>query len=242
MPISEIISMLEIENLTAGYGGVPVLRDINVKLGAGEIVGLLGANNAGKTTLINSLSGTVKPISGRILFQGEDITAMPPRGRVERGIVQVPEGRLVFPDMSIRENLLLGGINSRARPHRRRLMDKVLELFPRLGERLSQNAGLLSGGAQQMLAIGRGLMAEPRVLMLDEPSLGLSPLFVQYIFEIIDRLHAEGLTILLVEQNLNLTLRHAQRCYVLERGHVAVEGVSDAVRDDPRTKSAYLGL
>ena len=234
--------MLEIENLTAGYGGVPVLRDINVKLGAGEIVGLLGANNAGKTTLINSLSGTVKPISGRILFQGEDITAMPPRRRVERGIVQVPEGRMVFPDMSIRENLLLGGINSRARPHRRRQMDKVLELFPRLGERLSQNAGSLSGGEQQMLAIGRGLMAEARVLMLDEPSLGLSPLFVQYIFEIIDRLHAEGLTILLVEQNLNLTLRHAQRCYVLERGQVAVEGVADAVRNDPRTKSAYLSL
>jgi branched-chain amino acid transport system ATP-binding protein len=242
MPISEIISMLEIESLTAGYGGVPVLREINVKLAAGEIVGLLGANNAGKTTLINSLSGTVKPMSGRILFQGEDITRMSPRQRVERGIVQVPEGRLVFPDMSIRENLLLGGINSRARPNRRQQMDKVLELFPRLSERLSQSAGSLSGGEQQMLAIGRGLMSEARVLMLDEPSLGLSPLFVQYIFEIIDRLHSEGLTILLVEQNLNLTLRHAQRCYVLERGQVAVEGVADAVRNDPRTKSAYLGL
>ncbi len=234
--------MLEIEGLTAGYGGVPVLREINVKLAAGEIVGLLGANNAGKTTLINSLSGTVKPMSGRILFQGEDITRMSPRQRVERGIVQVPEGRLVFPDMSIRENLLLGGINSRARPNRRQQMDKVLELFPRLSERLSQSAGSLSGGEQQMLAIGRGLMSEARVLMLDEPSLGLSPLFVQYIFEIIDRLHSEGLTILLVEQNLNLTLRHAQRCYVLERGQVAVEGVADAVRNDPRTKSAYLGL
>ncbi len=234
--------MLEIESLTAGYGGVPVLRDINVKLAAGEIVGLLGANNAGKTTLINSLSGTVKPMSGRVLFQGEDITRLSPRQRVERGIVQVPEGRLVFPDMSIRENLLLGGINSRARPNRRQQMDKVLELFPRLRERLSQSAGSLSGGEQQMLAIGRGLMGEARVLMLDEPSLGLSPLFVQYIFEIIDRLHSEGLTILLVEQNLNLTLRHAQRCYVLERGQVAVEGVADAVRNDPRTKSAYLGL
>jgi branched-chain amino acid transport system ATP-binding protein len=242
MPISEITSMLEIEGLTAGYGGVAVLREINVKLAAGEIVGLLGANNAGKTTLINSLSGTVKPMSGRILFQGEDITRMSPRQRVERGIVQVPEGRLVFPDMSIRENLLLGGINSRARPNRRQQMDKVLELFPRLSERLSQSAGSLSGGEQQMLAIGRGLMGEARVLMLDEPSLGLSPLFVQYIFEIIDRLHSEGLTILLVEQNLNLTLRHAQRCYVLERGQVAVEGVADAVRNDPRTKSAYLGL
>ena len=234
--------MLEIESLTAGYGGVPVLRGINVKLGAGEIVGLLGANNAGKTTLINSLSGTVKPMSGRILFQGEDVTLMSPRQRVELGIVQVPEGRLVFPDMSIRENLLLGGINSRARPNRRQQMDKVLALFPRLAERLSQHAGSLSGGEQQMLAIGRGLMGEARVLMLDEPSLGLSPLFVKYIFEIIARLHAEGLTILLVEQNLNLTLRHAQRCYVLERGQVAVEGNADAVRNDPRIKSAYLGL
>lgn len=234
--------MLEIESLTAGYGGVPVLRDINIKLAAGEIVGLLGANNAGKTTLINSLSGTVKPMSGRILFQGDDVTLMSPQQRVERGIVQVPEGRLVFPEMSIRENLLLGGINSRARPHRRQQMDKVLALFPRLGERLSQSAGSLSGGEQQMLAIGRGLMGEARVLMLDEPSLGLSPLFVKYIFEIIDRLHAEGLAILLVEQNLNLTLRHAQRCYVLERGQVAVEGSADAVRNDPRTKSAYLGL
>ncbi len=234
--------MLEIENLTAGYGGVAVLREIDVRLGAGEIVGLLGANNAGKTTLINCLSGTVRPISGRILFQGEDVTRMSPRQRVESGIVQVPEGRLVFPEMSIRENLLLGGINRRARPHRGQQMEKVLQLFPRLRERLSQNAGSLSGGEQQMLAIGRGLMAEARLLMLDEPSLGLSPRFVQYIFEIIDRLHTEGLTILLVEQNLNLTLRHAQRCYVLERGQVAVEGDADAVRDDPRTKSAYLGL
>jgi len=234
--------MLEIEGLTAGYGGIEVLRDINVRLGDGELVGLLGANNAGKTTMINSLSGTVKPTAGRILFQGEDITRLSPRQRVERGIVQVPEGRLVFPEMSIRENLLLGGINSRARPQRRQQLEKVLTLFPRLRERLGQHAGSLSGGEQQMLAIGRGLMADAKLLMLDEPSLGLSPLFVQYIFEIIDKLHADGLTILLVEQNLNLTLRHAQRCYVLERGQVAVEGGADAVRNDPRTKSAYLGL
>jgi branched-chain amino acid transport system ATP-binding protein len=234
--------MLEVDNLVAGYGGVAVLRDINLRCAAGEIVGLLGANNAGKTTLINTLSGTVKPMSGRILFQGEDVSRLTPRGRVEAGIVQVPEGRLVFPDMSIRENLLLGGINPRARAQRPAQMDKVLTLFPRLGERLGQNAGSLSGGEQQMLAIGRGLMAEARLLMLDEPSLGLSPRFVQYIFEIIDRLHAEGLTILLVEQNLNLTLRHARRCYVLERGQIAVEGDAEAVRNDPRTRSAYLGL
>ncbi|WP_458756917.1 ABC transporter ATP-binding protein [Afipia sp. TerB] len=234
--------MLEIDNLVAGYGGVPVLRDVSVKLGKGEIVGLLGANNAGKTTLINSLSGLVIPMAGRILFEGNDVTRLTPKQRVELGIIQVPEGRLVFPEMTIRENLLLGGVNKNARPHRPAQMDKVLELFPRLKERLSQDAGTLSGGEQQMLAIGRALMAEAKVLMLDEPSLGLSPLFVQYIFGIIDRLHNDGLTILLVEQNLNLTLRHAQRCYVLERGQVAVEGTADDVRDDPRTRSAYLGL
>jgi len=234
--------MLEVDNLVAGYGGVPVLNGVALKLSAGEFVGLLGANNAGKTTLINALSGLVPAMSGRIRFEGQDITRLSPRQRVELGIVQVPEGRMVFPEMSVRENLLLGGINARARPHRPRQMERVLELFPRLQERLSQHAGTLSGGEQQMLAMGRGLMAEARLLMMDEPSLGLSPLFVQYIFEIIDKLHANGLTILLVEQNLMLTLRHAQRCYVLERGHVAVEGTADVVRDDPRTRSAYLGL
>lgn len=234
--------MLEIENLVAGYGGVEVLRDVSVKLSAGEIVGLLGANNAGKTTLINALSGMVAPMSGRILFEGRDVTRLTPRQRVELGIVQVPEGRLVFPEMSVRENLQLGGINARAKSNRSRQMEAVFDLFPRLKERLSQDAGTLSGGEQQMLAIGRGLMAEAKLLMLDEPSLGLSPLFVKYIFDIVDRLHAEGLTILLVEQNLMLTLRHAERCYVLERGQVAIEGPSDVIKDDPRTRSAYLGL
>jgi branched-chain amino acid transport system ATP-binding protein len=234
--------MLELDSLVAGYGGVAVLQDVSIRLAAGEIVGLLGANNAGKTTLINCLSGTVAPMAGRIVFEGQDITRLTARQRVEAGIVQVPEGRLVFPEMSVRENLLLGGINARARANRPRQMDKVLGLFPRLQERLSQHAGTLSGGEQQMLAIGRGLMAEAKVLMLDEPSLGLSPRFVQYIFEIIDKLHAEGLTILLVEQNLNLTLRHTGRCYVLERGQVAVEGAADVVKNDPRTRSAYLGL
>jgi branched-chain amino acid transport system ATP-binding protein len=234
--------MLEIENLVAGYGGVAVLRDVSIKLGGGEMIGLLGANNAGKTTLINALSGMVVPMSGRILFEGHDVTRLTPRQRVELGIVQVPEGRLVFPEMSVRENLLLGGINARAKANRPRQMDHVLELFPRLQERLAQDAGTLSGGEQQMLAIGRGLMAGAKLLMLDEPSLGLSPLFVKYIFDIIDRLHGEGLSILLVEQNLMLTLRHAQRCYVLERGQVAIEGPSDVIKDDPRTRSAYLGL
>ncbi|MEL3889740.1 ABC transporter ATP-binding protein [Ferrovibrio sp. MS7] len=234
--------MLELRSITAGYDGVDVLHDVSITVQPGEIVGLLGANNAGKSTLINCVSGIVPASKGQILFEGRDITAMPAKQRVAAGIVQVPEGRLVFPEMSVRENLLLGGLNPTAKPHRPAELERVLEMLPRLKERMSQDAGTLSGGEQQMLAIGRGLMARGRLLMLDEPSLGLAPLFVQYIFEIIDQLKAAGMTILLVEQNLNLTLKHADRCYVLERGRIAVEGVADAVRDDPRTRRAYLGL
>ncbi|MEI2736803.1 MAG: ABC transporter ATP-binding protein [Rhodoblastus sp.] len=234
--------MLEMQGVTAGYDGVPVLRDVSINVGRGELVGLLGANNAGKSTLINVISGTVPIMSGRLMFDGEDISGVGAQRRVELGLVQVPEGRLVFPQMSVRENLLLGGYNRKARPQRAGNMDHVVSLFPRLGERLGQLAGTLSGGEQQMVAIGRGLMAGARLLMLDEPSLGLSPLFVQFIFEIIDKLHAEGMTILLVEQNLSLTVRHADRCYVLERGAVAVEGPSATVAEDPRTRAAYLGM
>ncbi|HML08582.1 MAG TPA: ABC transporter ATP-binding protein [Xanthobacteraceae bacterium] len=234
--------MLEVRDLTAGYGGVPVLRGVSLHIAKGEIVGLLGANNAGKTTLINALSGIVAPMSGRISLEGEDVTRLSAKARVRLGIIQVPEGRLVFPEMSVRENLLLGGINAAARGRRTTEMERVLDLFPRLRERFSQLAGTLSGGEQQMLAIGRGLMAGAKLLMLDEPSLGLSPRLVQHIFEIIERLNAAGLTILLVEQNLQLTLRYAGRCYVLERGQIVVEGAADAVRSDPRTRSAYLGL
>ena len=234
--------MLEMQGVTAGYEGVPVLRDVSVNVGRGELVGLLGANNAGKSTLINVISGIVPIMSGRLMFDGEDISRVGAQRRVELGLVQVPEGRHVFPQMSVRENLLLGGYNRKARPERGANMDHVVSLFPRLGERLGQLAGTLAGGEQQMVAIGRGLMAGARVLMLGEPSLGLSPLFVQFIFEIIDKLHAEGMTILLVEQNLSLTVRHADRCYVLERGVVAVEGASATVADDPRTRAAYLGM
>jgi branched-chain amino acid transport system ATP-binding protein len=242
MPISEIISMLEIESLVAGYGGVPVLRDINLKLGAGEIVGLLGANNAGKTTLINSLSGTVRPMSGRILFQGEDITRMSPRQRVEIGIVQVPEGRLVFPEMSIRENLLLGGINSRAKPHRRRQMDKVLELFPRLGERLSQSAGSLSGGEQQMLAIGRILRTGARLLLLDEPTEGLAPVIIQQIGKTIGLLKQQGFTILLVEQNFRFASTVADRYYVMEHGRIIDRFANAELEANLGKLHEYLGV
>jgi branched-chain amino acid transport system ATP-binding protein len=234
--------MLEVTNLSAGYGETEVLSNVSMRVGAGRLVGLLGANNAGKSTLINCLSGIVPARGGRIVFDGEDVTGLSAKARVERGIIQVPEGRLVFPNMTVRENLLLGGINAAAKKHRAERIEKVLTLLPRLAERLDQAAGTMSGGEQQMLAIGRGMVAGARLLMLDEPSLGLSPLFVQYVFEIVSGLHAEGLTILLVEQNLNLTLRHAEYCYVLERGNVVVEGRSAEVRDDPRTKRAYFGL
>ena len=234
--------MLEVRAITAGYDGSTALDDVSIRIEQGELVGLLGANNAGKSTLINCLSGTVRPRAGTIHFNGEDITRLEPYEIVERGIVQVPEGRLVFPQMSVRENLLMGGVGRQAKPFRRERMDQALTMFPRLGERLEQDAGTLSGGEQQMLAIGRGLMAGAKLLMLDEPSLGLSPLFVQYIFKTISDLHAAGLTILLVEQNSNLTFRHASRCYVLERGKIAIEGLSENVRNDPATRKAYLGL
>jgi branched-chain amino acid transport system ATP-binding protein len=234
--------MLEVRSLTAGYGSNTVLRDVSLHVEKGEFVGLLGANNAGKSTLIQCLSGIVKPTGGSIHLDGEDVTHCPPHEMVERGIIQVPEGRLVFPQMSVRDNLLMGSASKRARPKRAERLALAVETFPRLGERLDQDAGTLSGGEQQMLAIGRAMMADGRVLLLDEPSLGLSPLFVQNIFGTMRELHAAGMTILLVEQNSNLTFRHASRCYVLERGQVAVEGTSEEVRQDPATRKAYLGL
>jgi branched-chain amino acid transport system ATP-binding protein len=234
--------MLEVRTLTAGYGLAEVLGDVSLSVRAGEVVALLGANNAGKTTFINSLSRLVSIFSGPVVFDGQDITAAKPDDVVGLGIVQVPEGRLVFPKMSVRENLLLGGSHPRVRRDRLAQMENAFGLFPILKERAQQLAGTLSGGEQQMLAIARGLMAKPRLLMLDEPSLGLSPRFVQYVFDAIDRLRSMGLTILLVEQNLTMALRYADRCYVMERGRVVVEGDPNAVRDDPRTRTAYLGL
>ena len=235
-------SMLEISGLTAGYGGPAVLRDVSLDVRAGELVGLLGANNAGKSTLINCVSGLVAPRAGTIRFLGEDITRLKPDQIVARGIVQVPEGRQVFPAMSVLDNLLLGGTLPAARVDRGRRLEEVYALFPRMRERSGQTAGTLSGGEQQMLAIGRAMMAGPKLLMLDEPSLGLSPLFVQTIFRALRALNAEGLTMLLVGQNLTLTLSCATRGAVLERGQVAIAGDAAALAADPRTRQAYLGL
>ena len=205
-------------------------------------MGLLGANNAGKSTLINCISGIVTPRAGTIRFMGEDITRLKPEQIVARGIIQVPEGRQIFPRMSVLDNLLLGGTLPAARAERPKRLEQVYALFPRLKERTTQYAGTMSGGEQQMLAIGRAMMAGPKLLMLDEPSLGLSPLFVQIIFRALRDLNANGLPLLLVEQNLNLTLSCAARGVVLERGQVAIAGDSTALADDPRTRQAYLGL
>ena len=234
--------MLEVIGLNAGYGPINVLDAVSINVADGAFFGLLGANNAGKSTLINALSGIVAARGGRIVFDGADVTGAGAQAMVELGVIQVPEGRLVFPQMSVIDNLMLGGFSKRARGLRKRRLDDVFDLFPRLAERRTQMAGTLSGGEQQMLAIGRGLAANPRLLMLDEPSLGLSPLFVQNIFKALADLHRAGLTILVVEQNLNLTLSHATRCAVLERGRVVVEGAGDELRHDPNTRRAYLGL
>jgi len=233
--------LLDVSGLHAGYGEVNVLTGIDLMVGHGEIVAVLGANGAGKTTLNRALSGLIRPSAGIIRFDGADITAAGHDAIVRAGLIHVPEGRKVFPNLSVRENLLLGGY-LRGRTHRGRNLDRVLDIFPRLGERLAQHAGSMSGGEQQMLAIGRGLMAEPRLLILDEPSLGLSPRLTEDLFALIARLHAGGLSILLVEQNVVQSLAVAARAIVIEHGQVALAGTASDLQDNPRLKAAYLGI
>ncbi len=233
--------MLEVSNLSAGYGPLEVLHGVSLSLAAGEIVAVLGANGVGKTTLNRVLSGVLRAASGTVRFDGVDITRAGHDDIVRAGLIHVPEGRKIFPNMSVRENLLLGAF-LRGREQRARTMEQVLDIFPRLRERFSQLAGSMSGGEQQMLAIGRGLMAQPKLLILDEPSLGLSPLLTEEVFGLIARLHAEGLSILLVEQNVVQSLAIAARAYVIEHGRVALEGPAASLADDPRLRAAYLGL
>jgi len=237
--------MLRVDNLWAGYGSgaamVTVLRDVSFAVEAGGIVALLGSNGAGKSTLINAVTGVLRSASGSIRFEGIEISGAPSHRIVASGLVQVPEGRRVFPNLSVRENLLLGGYR-RARARRAQNIEGVMDVFPRLGERFAQKAGTLSGGEQQMLAIGRALMSEPRLLILDEPSLGLAPIVVEEMFALIGQLNREGLSILLVEQNAVQSLEIAQRAYVLEQGAITLSGTALelASRDDVRR--AYLGL
>lgn len=220
-----------------------MLHGVSLSIEEGEFVALLGANNAGKSTFINCVSGLVPVTAGRLLTSdGIDFTNWPPHKIVDLGIIQVPEGRQLFPNMSVRDNLLMGGIHPRVRQQRADRLAYVFDLFPRLKERDRQLAGTLSGGEQQMLAIGRALMADPRLLMLDEPSLGLAPMIVENIFSVLRDLNEKGLTILLVEQNLNLSLQYASRGLVLERGVVTIAGTTQELSLNPETRRAYLGL
>ena len=233
--------MLEVQGIEAGYGALTVLRGVSLVVGAGEIVAVLGANGAGKTTLNRVLSGLVRARAGTVRFDGQDMTGMDHAGIVRAGLIHVPEGRRIFPNLSVRDNLTLGAY-ARGKAERSRTFEEVLTIFPALRPRLRQHVGLMSGGEQQMVAIGRGLMSQPRLLILDEPSLGLSPLLVEELFGLIGRLHAGGLSILLVEQNVVQSLAIAGRGYVLENGAVAMSGPAAALATDPRLRATYLGL
>ncbi len=233
--------MLEVSALRGGYGAVEVLRGIDLNIGAGEIVAVLGSNGAGKSTLNNTVCGLYPAFGGRVAFEGRDITRARHTDIVAAGLIQVPEGRRVFPNLSVRENLELGSYR-RGREHRARNMQRAFASFPRLEERTAQRAGTLSGGEQQMLAIGRALMAEPRLLILDEPSLGLSPMLVDEMFSLVKRLNAEGLSILLVEQNVGQALEIAHRAYVLENGAMTFHGTPAELLGNSELKRAYLGI
>jgi branched-chain amino acid transport system ATP-binding protein len=232
--------LLEVGALRAGYGAIEILRGVDLTVAAGEIVALLGSNGAGKSTLNNNLSGLYRPFGGRVRFDGTDITGARSTRIVEAGLVQVPEGRRIFPNLSVRENLELGSYR-RGRAGRQKNLDHVVAVFPRLKERWTQHAGTLSGGEQQMLAIGRGMMSKPKLLILDEPSLGLSPLLVEEMFALISRLNGEGLAILLVEQNVVQSLAIAHRAYVLEGGVVALSGSAAELAEHPGLRKSYLG-
>jgi branched-chain amino acid transport system ATP-binding protein len=233
-------ALLQIAGLHAGYGPIEALRGIDLDVRPGEIVALIGANGAGKTTLLMAVCGIVPPRAGRIVYGGEDIAGRPPYEIMRRGVAHVPEGRRIFPHMTVLENLQMGAVGGHAADFQG-LLERVYTLFPVLEERSGQRGGTLSGGEQQMLAIGRGLMSRPRLLLLDEPSLGLAPLIVKQIFGIIAEINHAGTSILLVEQNANLALRHAHRACVLVSGVVALQGDAQALRDNPDVQKAYLG-
>jgi branched-chain amino acid transport system ATP-binding protein len=234
--------MLTVEHLTVFYGDVQALWDVSLRVERGEIVTLIGANGAGKTTTLNALSGLLRPRSGSMTFQQQDLRREPPHRIVEAGLVHIAEGRELFPHMTVLENLELGAFPKRARRVRYETLEFVMELFPRLRERPRQLVGTLSGGEQQMLAIGRGLMAKPLLLMLDEPSLGLAPLLVEELFDCIRRIHAHDVTILLVEQNVHQSLEIADRAYVLENGRTVRSGTAAQLLADRSVQEAYLGL
>ncbi|HJV55019.1 MAG TPA: ABC transporter ATP-binding protein [Methylomirabilota bacterium] len=235
-------TLLRVDGIEVGYGDLTAVRDVSLEVREGEAVALIGANGAGKTTTLRAVSGLLPLRRGRIEFQGQRLDGLPPAEIVSRGIAHVPEGRQLFPTMTVRENLELGARTRAARAGRGEMLERVFELFPRLRERREQLAGTLSGGEQQMCAIGRGLMARPRLLMLDEPSLGLAPVLVKAIFEDLVRINAQGITVLLVEQNVLRALHLAHRGYVLENGRMTLSGPRDELLASGHIKQAYLGL
>ena len=233
--------MLELSNIHTYYGSIRAVRGISLHVESGEMVCLIGANGAGKSTTLMTISGIEHPVEGMITFEGKKITETRPGERVALGISQVPEGRLIFPNMSVLENLELGAYLRKGTAAIEEDLDQVFNMFPVLNERRKQQGGTLSGGEQQMLAIGRALMSQPRLLLLDEPSLGLAPIIVEQIFKIIQQINAQGTTILLVEQNAHLALQLTHRGYVMETGEITIEGTSDELLNDERVRQAYLG-
>jgi len=234
--------MLEVIDLQSGYGDITVVHHISMSVGEKQVVSIVGSNGAGKTTTLRTISGLLPAKGGDIRFLGQSILGLTPAKIVERGIAHVPEGRQLFTNMTVEENLDIGAFTASSRASKAKRLDFIYSLFPRLAERRTQNAGTLSGGEQQMVAIGRGLMLSPKLLILDEPSLGLSPLLVRVMFDAIDRVRAEGVSILLVEQNLVQSLQHSDRAYVMETGEIVLEGASQELLQDPRTRQAYLGV
>lgn len=234
--------MIKVNNLNVLYGKLQALWDVSFHVEEGEIVALVGANAAGKSTVLNTISGLLRPTSGTIEFLGQEISKMPAHHIVETGISQIPEGRKLFPSMSVRENLELGAYIKQAWDKRDETIEDICRLFPILRERMKQSAGTLSGGQQQMVAIARGLMAKPKLCMFDEPSHGLAPILVSELFDIINSLHKHGTTILLVEQNVERTLEVADRAYVLENGRIVLEGTGEELVENKHVREAYLGL
>ncbi len=236
------MALLDIKNINCFYGDVQVIYDVSMHIEEGEVISLIGANGAGKSTMLKTMSGLLRPSSGEIFFQNQPIHTLRPEKIVERGIIQVPEGRRLFSLMSVKENLDVGAHNTRAYPHKEETLKDVYKLLPRLEEREKQQAITLSGGEQQMVAIGRGMMAKPKLLMLDEPSLGLAPVLIHEIFQTIRKIADQGTTVLLVEQDVQHSLSLSNRGYVLEHGRIVMEGTGKELLENPGIREAYLGI
>jgi len=241
-PIWERRRVLEIRHIDVFYGDVQVIREVSFSVSKGEIVALIGANGAGKSTILKTISGILRPAKGEIVFHGNPIHTVEAYKLIEKGLAHVPEARRLFVETTVDENLDMGSLKGAAKANRTRTKEMVFELFPRLKERRRQPAGTLSGGEQQMVAVGRGLMARPELIMFDEPSLGLAPMLVREIFDVIKRIRAEGVTVLVVEQNVKQTLAISDRAYVLETGRVVLEGTGEALPGNEHVKTAYLGV